>query len=214
MAKKIDTKKEEKEREYIIPLRDKCRVVPRYRKTPKAVKTVKEFLVKHMKIYDRDLNKIKIDKYLNEFLWFRGIKRPPHKIKVKAQKDANGIVKVELAELPTKLKFKKERKEKLDKTSKEIAESKKKKTLMEKAQGVGAEKQNSEKSSDLTPEQENLGTQEKAEEIERKKEEKEKKSAVVEAGRELEKAASKQVKKMKNPQAKQPKRQQRKVLNK
>ena len=84
MAKKPEPKVEKIEREYIIPLREKGRPVPRYKKTPKAVKTVKEFLVRHMKIRDRDLNKIKIDRFVNEVLWFRGIKNPPHKIKVRA----------------------------------------------------------------------------------------------------------------------------------
>jgi len=73
--KKVEKKKESIEREYVIPLREKCRNVARYKKTPKAVKTVKEFLVRHMKIRDGDLNKIKIDTYLNEQLWIRGIKK-------------------------------------------------------------------------------------------------------------------------------------------
>ena len=87
VKKKVEDKKPVLEREYVIPLREKCRVVPRYRKTEKAIKTVKEFLAKHMKVYDRDLNKIKLDKYVNEFLWARGIRNPPHKIKVKATRD-------------------------------------------------------------------------------------------------------------------------------
>ena len=74
------------EREYIIPLREKIRVVPRYKKTNKAIKSIKEFVAKHMKVYDRDLNKIKIDKYVNEFIWARGIRHPPHDIKVKVIK--------------------------------------------------------------------------------------------------------------------------------
>jgi len=53
------TKTNKIEREYVIPLREKVRVVPRYKKTNKAVKTVKEFLAKHMRIYDRDLKKNK-----------------------------------------------------------------------------------------------------------------------------------------------------------
>ncbi|MEK6817555.1 MAG: 50S ribosomal protein L31e, partial [Nanoarchaeota archaeon] len=40
------------EREYTIPLREKVRSVPRYKKTNKAVRTIKEFLAKHMKVYD------------------------------------------------------------------------------------------------------------------------------------------------------------------
>ena len=51
MAKKKEESKTEKiEREYIIPLREKIRPSPRYKKTPKAIKSIKEFLVRHMKI--------------------------------------------------------------------------------------------------------------------------------------------------------------------
>src|SRR3989339_510607 len=112
----------ELERIYIIPLREKCRSVPRYKKTNKAVKTIKEFIARHMKVQNRDLEKIKIDKILNEAVWFRGIRNPPHKIKVKATKIGD-IVKVELAELSDKYKFKIARLEKREK----IAEAKQKK---------------------------------------------------------------------------------------
>ena len=177
MAKKIETKTEKIEREYIIPLREKVRVVPRYKKVNKAVKTVKEFLVRHMKIRDRDLNKIKIDKYLNEALWFRGIRKPPHKIKVKAVKEG-GIVRAELADMPAKLKFKKAREERILQKAEAILKGKK--TVMEKAK-EGVQK---------TPE----SKAEEKEEVEKKEEEKEKKSAVVEAGKEIEKTAAKQTK--------------------
>src|SRR3989338_1428958 len=114
------------EREYTIPLREKCRPVPRYKKTNKAVKTVKEFLVRHMKIRDRDLNKIKIDTYLNEYLWGRGIKNPPHKVKVKAVKEAGQeIVRVELAEeFPKKFKAKKSKLEKIEAKAQKITAKK------------------------------------------------------------------------------------------
>ena len=130
MAKKKETKIEKIEREYIIPLRERGRAVPRYKKTPKAIKTIKEFLVRHMKIKDRDLSKIKIDKYLNEQMWFRGIKRPPHKIKVKAIKEKD-IIKVELVDYSDKLKFKKLREEKLKKAAEEIGKKKKKEKVVE-----------------------------------------------------------------------------------
>ena len=141
--KKTDTKTEKIEREYIIPLREKCRVVPRYKKTNKAVKTIKEFLVRHMKIRDRDLNKIKIDKYLNEFVWFKGIKTPPFKIKVKAVKEGD-IVRVELAGMLDKLKFKKTREEKQEKEATEKA-VKKKPVAEEEKPEEGLEKQTEEK---------------------------------------------------------------------
>ena len=127
----VEKKSEKLEREYVIPLREKCRPVPRYKKTNKAVKTVKEFLVRHMGIRDRDLKKIKIDKYLNETLWSNGIKNPPHKIKVKAVKDGENVI-VTAAELSKKVEFKKAREEKREKTAKDFVE--KKKTMMQKAQ--------------------------------------------------------------------------------
>lgn len=116
---------EKTEREYVIPLRNKVMRVPRYKKAKKAVKTIKEFLVRHMKIYDRDLSKIRIDKYLNEQIWSRGIKKPPAYVKVKAIKKGD-IVRVELSEMPTNLKFKKARLEKIEQKAKEMAEGKKK----------------------------------------------------------------------------------------
>ena len=113
------------EREYVIPMREKLDRVPSYKRAKKAVRTIKEFLVKHMKVYDRDLGKVKIDKYLNEQLWSRGIKNPPVKIKVKATK-VGEIVTVELAEMHPSLKFKKARMEKIEQKAKEMAEGKKK----------------------------------------------------------------------------------------
>lgn len=192
MPKKTETKTEKVEREYVIPLREKCRAVAKHKKTPKAVKTIKEFLVRHMKIYDRDLKKIKIDKYLNEYLWQRGIKNPPHKIKVKAIQEGD-VIKVELVELPEKLKFKKAREEKVEKKAKEVVEKKKveEKKLEEKVEKPEEEK----------PEEE-------------KKEEKEKKAAVVEAGKEMEKAAAKAAKQRAKEKFKQPKHQFRKALAK
>lgn len=161
------------EREYTIPLREKVRAVPRYKRTNKAVKSVKEFLVRHMKIYDRDLNKIKIDKYLNEYLWFRGIRKPPYKVKVKARREGD-IVIVELADLPEKLKFKKAREEKRETKAKKLE---KKKPELEKSEKVEVKEEDKNKDG-----------------VEDKREESEKKSAVVEAGQKYEKAEHKKQK--------------------
>ena len=179
MAKKTESKTDKIEREYVIPLRKQVKKVPRYKKANKAIRTIKEFLVRHMKIYDKDLKKIRLDKFLNEFVWFRGIRNPPHKIKVKAIKEGE-IVRVELAEMPEKLKFKKSKEEKRDKKAQEIVE--KKKTMMQKA------KEGMQKTSEESKEAE--------------KEEKEKKSSVVEEGKEIEKAKAKEMKhtvKVKSP---------------
>lgn len=93
------------EREYIVPLREGWLKVPMYKRAKKAVKTLKEFMVKHMKVYDRDLRKIKVDIYLNNEIRFRGMKKPLHQVKVKAIKYDNGDVVVKLAELPKHIEF-------------------------------------------------------------------------------------------------------------
>jgi large subunit ribosomal protein L31e len=155
------------EKEFVIPLREKCRPVACYKKTNKAVKTVKEFIVRHMKIRDRDLRKVKIDSYLNETLWSRGIKNPPHKIKVKVHMDAGNAI-VELADMPKKLEAKRARAEKMEKAAAEAGMKKKKPAKPE------------EKPEEKTEEQ--------------KKEEAEKKAAGAEEAAKMEKAAAKKIK--------------------
>ncbi len=186
MAKKTETKTEKIEREYTIPLREKCRSVPRYKKANKAIKTIKEFVAKHMKIYDRDLRKIKVDRYLNEMVWFRGIRKPPAKIKVKVVKEGD-IVRVEAVDILENIKFKKAKEEKREKEASEVEEKKKPE---EKPEEV------------------------KKEDEEKKEEEKEKKAAVVEAGKQIEKTAARQAKHMKGGKTKQPKHQRRMALQK
>ena len=186
MAKKKTEPIEKLEREYIIPLRNKWKKVPRYKRANRAIKAIKEFLVRHMKVRDRDLNKVKLDKYLNEFIWTRGIRKPPIKIKVRAIKEGD-LVRVELSEMPEKMKFKQARLEKIEKKAAEMGKKRKK------------EEKPEEKKEEKTEEE--------------KKEEKEKAKAGEEAGKELGKAAAKQIKHHVE-KIKQPKRQQRKALAK
>ncbi len=192
MAKKIETKTDEIEREYTIPLRKEWKKVPRYKRANKAIKAIKEFLVQHMKIRDRDLKKIRLDKSLNEVIWSRGIKKPPVKIKVKATKKGD-IVRAELSVVPGKLKFKRLREEKIEKKAMQAAE--KKKSVMEKA------KESMKKTPEVKTEEE-------------KKDEGEKEKAGEEAGKKMEKAAAKQVKHQISGKEKQQKHQIRKTLAK
>lgn len=195
MAKKTETPIEKLEREYIIPLREKVRNVPRYRKTEKAIKSVKEFIAKHMKVIDRDLRKVKIDKYLNEILWMRGIKNPIHKIKVKAIKEGD-IVRVEAVDYPERLKFKKAREERIEGKAKAVVEKKKK------------EKEAAEKK------EEPKTDEEKKDEAEKKEETEGKKAATIEAGKEMEKAAGKKMKHQATGKIKEPKHVHRMALQK
>jgi len=100
------------EREYIVPLRSEWLKVPVYKRANKAVKALKQFMVQHMKIYDRDLRKIKIDNVLNNEIRFRGMKKPPARIKVLAKKYDNDTVRVELVDIPVHVKFSRLREEK------------------------------------------------------------------------------------------------------
>lgn len=87
-------KKESKstlERVYTIPLRSAFRNAASHRKTNKAVKALREFLMKHMKSED-----VRLGQHLNQFLWKHGIKNPPARVTVKAIKDEDGVVRAEL----------------------------------------------------------------------------------------------------------------------
>lgn len=109
--KEIKEEKIELERVYIVPLRKGFLKVPQYKRAKKAVKTLKEFLAKHMKVENRDLNKVKIDIYLNNEIWFKGIKKPLSKVKVKAKK-INGIVYAELEDISDYVKWTKQKNDK------------------------------------------------------------------------------------------------------
>lgn len=85
-----ETTKELK-RVYNIPLRKEWLHAPRHKRARKAIRAIKEFLIKHMKSKD-----VKLGKELNLKVWERGIKSPPHHVLVNVTKDSEGLVKAEL----------------------------------------------------------------------------------------------------------------------
>lgn len=104
------------ERTYTIPLRREYLKVPNYRRTEKASRALREFLVKHMKS-----DTIKVGKFLNEHIWMHGMKNPPHHVKVNAVKVPEGIVYAELFGKPLKIG----KEEKAEKKETKAAEEKK-----------------------------------------------------------------------------------------
>jgi large subunit ribosomal protein L31e len=74
------------EKFYTINLRDVW-MAPRIKRAPKAVKVVKDFVKRRMKVDD-----VKISNAVNEEIWKRSIKKPPRKIKIRAVKDKEGQV--------------------------------------------------------------------------------------------------------------------------
>ena len=126
MAKKEESSKIVLERVYNVPLRREYQKAPNWKRTPKAVKALREFISKHMKSEN-----VIIGKYANLHLWKHGIKNPPHHIKVNAVKDDKGKVIVELVELSARAKRQMEKeKSSVDtdkkKEAKEKAETKEK----------------------------------------------------------------------------------------
>ena len=121
--------KNKTEQNYVIPLRREFQKAPRYKKAPKAMRAVREFISKHMKS-----DNVKIGKHLNEKVWKHGIKNPPSKIEVTAKKEKD-YVTVELTNIPISKKQaklnaeaqeKKPTKEELEKTMKKELEIDKK----------------------------------------------------------------------------------------
>ena len=97
ISKKAEKEPEEEileERLYTVPL--KTRNYPRYKRTKKAVTLMRQFLMRHMKPETEEY--LKIDPALNEYLWNRGIKNPPNKVKIKVTKNEEGIVTAYLRE--------------------------------------------------------------------------------------------------------------------
>ena len=96
------------ERVYTVPLRREFQKAPKYKHASKAMRALKEFLVKHTKS-----DNIKIGKYLNQTIWQNGPKNPPSKVKINVTKDKENIVSAELIDAPEiKTEVKETKKEK------------------------------------------------------------------------------------------------------
>lgn len=74
------------EKTYTINLRDVW-TAPRNKRSPKAIKVLKEYMKRHMKAED-----VIISNEVNEQVWARGIQKPPRKLTVRAVKDKENKV--------------------------------------------------------------------------------------------------------------------------
>lgn len=84
----------ELKREYIIPLRRKTQMAPKWRRSKKAVSVLREFITQHMKTEE-----VLICNELNNKLWENGIKNPPGKVSVVALRMQIGGVEKTLVNL-------------------------------------------------------------------------------------------------------------------
>jgi large subunit ribosomal protein L31e len=105
-----EKKKEEEEiveeRIYTVPL-GKAWIMPPRKRTPRAMRMLRAFMIKHMKLEARkegeseekeEPKKLTISNEVNEKMWGRGVEKPPRKIRVRAAVDKEGNVTVHLAE--------------------------------------------------------------------------------------------------------------------
>ena len=84
----------EEERVITVPLR-KAMVAPRTQRAARAVKAIREHVMRHMKAKNED---VWIDPKINEMIWARGMGKPPKSIRVKAIKFEDELVEVSLPE--------------------------------------------------------------------------------------------------------------------
>jgi len=137
MAEKDSSK--EIERIYVVPLR-KAKIGRSSRAAPRAVKHVRSFLNRHMKVDKED---IWIDDSINKELWSQGKYKIPNKIRVRAVKFEDGIVEVTLPEIGEK------------KSRREILKEEKEKKIpilrREEAEAPGAEASAGAEDYEITP---------------------------------------------------------------
>ena len=84
----------EVERIYSLRIKHKMKKYPRWLRAKKAIKYIRNFLSRHMKVPPEN---VKIDASINEKIWERGAQKPPTRIRIRAVKFDDGTVEAELA---------------------------------------------------------------------------------------------------------------------
>jgi len=81
------------ERIYTVPFRRVFWTGNRRKRANRAVRTLKGFVSRHMKP-----EQVLIQPEVNERLWAHGIQNPPRKLRIRATKNSDNLVRVYLAE--------------------------------------------------------------------------------------------------------------------
>ena len=74
-----ETKKDS--REYTLNLRREWLKASRFKRAKRAIKALREFIRRHLKV-----NEVIISNAVNNYIWKRGIRKPPAKITVMVEK--------------------------------------------------------------------------------------------------------------------------------
>ena len=81
------------ERIYTVPLRRAYWTGSRIHRANKTVRVLKQFIQRHMKPEE-----LLIQPEVNDKIWARGIQKPPRRLRIRATKNADNLVRVYLAE--------------------------------------------------------------------------------------------------------------------
>lgn len=81
------------ERIYTVPLRKAYWTGSRLRRSNRAVRILSRFVERHMKPEE-----LLIQPEVNERIWARGIQKPPRRVRIRATKNSDNLVRVYLAE--------------------------------------------------------------------------------------------------------------------
>jgi large subunit ribosomal protein L31e len=81
------------ERIYTVPLRKAYWTGSRLRRSNRAVRVLREFVERHMKPEE-----LLIQPEVNDRIWARGIQKPPRRVRIRATKNSDNLVRVYLAE--------------------------------------------------------------------------------------------------------------------
>ncbi len=81
------------ERIYTVPLRKAYWTGSRLKRANRSVRILRQFVERHMKPEE-----ILIQPEVNEVIWARGIQKPPRRIRIRATKNDENLVRVYLAE--------------------------------------------------------------------------------------------------------------------
>ncbi len=81
------------ERIYTVPLRRAYWTGSRLRRSNRAIRILRKFVERHMKPEE-----IVIQAEVNEKIWSRGIQKPPRRVRIRATKNSDNLVRVYLAE--------------------------------------------------------------------------------------------------------------------
>jgi len=102
--RKEEEEKFVEERIYTVPLR-RAWNVPAKKRAPKAMRMIKAFVQKHMKVgvepvdedEEEEGDRVIIKNEVNQKIWSHGREKPPRKVRIRVAKDEEGNVNVFLA---------------------------------------------------------------------------------------------------------------------